>query len=596
MDLHSSYALLRVTPPDVHTLTFAAPQPAALRAWLAELPKANLGEVARRLYTALQELNRLRTPPANRLQLLELLQPEVQYACSQLQKHLRSQVAILDARRQQIASLCQTLQLQLARAAKLTAGELLAQPDSPARGPLAARALRLGLQALYQALGQFSLLHLAPPRGFWLELHQFYRSACSQQLEQQPLANGPGTPQTIEQCYLASLLLGCARTNQLRQQTIQLLVEALPTWSGRAQLQDAGQPDSLFAFAPGADSPPRHTCLLQDEPPAQLLGLAPQRLVADLSGYLQLGQGQRAHANLALPPGIGDDLLQHLCAAWSSPTARAFKRSTGSGSLNACLGIPALHYFVAGQRPFADCLQRPDAEVSVDFQRRQRERDAWSRAFDAGHDDGLLHRQRERIDFTRSAAAETAADGAEYPRHQLQVLDQSPGGYRLAWDDSPPNQLQSGDLIGLQHPGEPGWHIALIRWIRQQRDSHLQLGVELLAPRAQPCGLRPLPKAGQPGQYLRGLLLEAIPALDRPPLLIAPHLPFQQGQKILLNLDGREQRILLGRRFPLSDSFNQFEFRPLEETATAPERKPLTGLQMIGGPEAEGFDSLWESL
>ncbi|HYQ39635.1 MAG TPA: molecular chaperone, partial [Pseudomonas sp.] len=372
MDLHTSYDLLRVTPPDLPALSFAAAKPAAVGAWLAELPKANLGETARRLYTALQELNRLQTPPANRLQLLELLQPEVQFACAQLERHLRNQVVILDARRQQIATLSQTLQQQLARAAKLTASEALRLPASEA-GTLAGRALLLALQGLYRLLCQYCLLYIPPPQGFWLELHQLYRAASRQGLERLPLAAGKGATQTIEQCYVSSLLLGCARGNQLRQQAIQLLGEALPAWSSRARLQDAALADSLFAFAPNADSPPRHTSLLQDEVRPRLLGLAPQGLVADLREYLLLGREQRVHAKLPVPHGITDELLQHLCIAWSAPAERAFNRVPGDGSLSACIGISALHYFAAGRRSFAEVLQLPDEEVSVCFQRRQRE-------------------------------------------------------------------------------------------------------------------------------------------------------------------------------------------------------------------------------
>lgn len=599
MDLHSSYDLLRVTPPDLLTLSFAAPQAAAVRAWLGELPKANLGETARRLYTALQEVNRLRTAPANRLQLLELIEPEVQFACSQLQKHLRSPVVILDERRQQIAALCQTLQQQLARAAKLTASEALRLPPGNDSGQLCARALLLAQHALYQMLCQFSLLYTPPSQGFWLELHQLYRIAASRQLERLPLPAIDGSEQTIEQCYLASLLLGSARCNQLRQQAILLLGEILPAWSPRARLQPARQPGSLFAFAPATDSPPRYTSLLQGEDPQQLLGLDPQGLVGELRAYLQLGVQQRLHARLKMPHGISDDLLQHLCTAWSAPAERAFNRQPGSGSLNACLGIRALHYQVAGQRSFADTLQLPDAAVSVDFQRHERERDPWNRAFDAARNEALLRKPHKRIDYHPGATAATEERDL-YPCHQLQVVNHSPGGYCLAWDDTPPDQLQTGDLIGLQHPGERGWNIALIRWIRQPRGSGLQLGIELLAPRAQPCGLRPQPERNQPGHYLRGLLLNAIPALGRPAMLIAPHLPFQQGQKIVLNLDGREQAVQLTRRHALSGSFNQFEYRSLEAAPAAPraaaDGKSVTALRLVGEPDPVGFDSLWESL
>ena len=595
MDLHSSYALLRVAPPDLATLSFAAPQPAALRGWIAELPKANLGETARRLYTALQELNRLRTPPANRQQLLELLEPEVLFVCSQLQKHLRSPVVILDERRQQIAALCQTLQQQLARAAKLTASEGLSLPIGDDSRLLCARALLLAQHALYQMLCQFSLLYTPPVQGFWLELHQLYRVASSRQLERLSLPATDGSEQTIEQCYLASLLLGSARCNQLRQQAILQLGEALPAWSRYAALQGVRQAGSLFAFAPATDSPPRYATLLQEEDPAQLLGLAPQQLVDELRTYLKQGSLQRPNARLQVPHGLGDDLLQHLCTAWSAPAERAFSRQPGSGSLSACLGIRALHYHVAGQRDFAESLQLPADAVSVDFQRH--ERDPWSRAFDAERNEALLRRENDSIDYKPTGA--TAAERSPYPCHQLQVVNHSPGGYCLAWDDSPPDQLQTGDLIGLQHPGERGWNIALIRWIRQPRGSGLQLGIELLAPRAKPCGLRPLADGKPQGQYLRGLLLGAIPALGRPALLIAPTLPFQQGQKVLLNLDGQAQAVQLTRRHALSGSFNQFEYRSLEAPPARAEPrggKSVTTLRVLGDNEASGFDSLWESL
>lgn len=598
MDLHASYALLRIAPPDLPTLSCCTPQPAALRAWLGELPKANLGETARRLYSALLELNRLRTPAANRLQLLELVQPEVRFVCIQLQQHLRSQVVILDARRQQIATLCQTLHQQLARAAKLTASEALQLPPTDSSRQLAARALLLALQSLYQLLCQSSWLYTAPCQGLWLELHQLYRAACSRQLERLALQHaGHGTAQTVEQYYLASLLLGSARCNQLRQPAILVLGQNLPSWSRLARLQDSRLPGSLFAFAPSTDSPPRYTSLLQQEAPAQLQGLDPHSLVDALREYLLLGREQRVHARLPVLHGVGDELLQHLCTAWSAPAERAFNRIPGTGGISACVGIRVLHYHLAGQRSFAECLQLPEHEVSVDFQRRLREQDPWSRAFDAARHGEPLHKPRERIDYRQGRAEGEAppAEREEYPLHQLQVVNHSPGGYCLAWDDSPPEQLQTGDLIGLQHPGERGWNIALIRWIRQPHGSGLQLGVELLAPRAQPCGLRLLQRSDQHAHYLRGLLLAAIPTLGRPAMLIAPHLPFQQGQKVQLNLDGREQSILLTQRHTLSANFNQFEYRPLE--ATAPhERKPVTAWRLVGDPGPEGFDSLWESL
>ena len=79
MESPSQPLLLRVPTPDCQGLSFCEPNTRDLKIWLAGLPKANLGETARLLYQAMRELNQLRTPTQNRLQLLELMRPEIHF-------------------------------------------------------------------------------------------------------------------------------------------------------------------------------------------------------------------------------------------------------------------------------------------------------------------------------------------------------------------------------------------------------------------------------------------------------------------------------------------------------------------------------------
>jgi hypothetical protein len=57
-----------------------------------------------------------------------------------------------------------------------------------------------------------------------------------------------------------------------------------------------------------------------------------------------------------------------------------------------------------------------------------------------------------------------------------------------------------------------GWSVAVVRWIRQVRGGGTQMGIELIAPHAQACGLQLVRKAEQNSQYLRALLLPEISA------------------------------------------------------------------------------------
>ncbi len=114
MESKSLHIQLRVPTPSRETLSFCEASPRALRDWLAGLPKANLGETARQLYQALTELNQLRVSSELRLQLLELLRPDVHFVCSHLERHYLNQPIVLSERPRKVAGLCQALQNHLA--------------------------------------------------------------------------------------------------------------------------------------------------------------------------------------------------------------------------------------------------------------------------------------------------------------------------------------------------------------------------------------------------------------------------------------------------------------------------------------------------
>jgi len=63
---------LKLPPHDLEVLSFCAPQPKKVQAWVEGLPKMNVGESAKRLYSAIQELNRLKTDSETRFQLIQL--------------------------------------------------------------------------------------------------------------------------------------------------------------------------------------------------------------------------------------------------------------------------------------------------------------------------------------------------------------------------------------------------------------------------------------------------------------------------------------------------------------------------------------------
>lgn len=587
----SLHLLLRALTPTQSSLSFCEPTPRDLKRWIATLPKANLGETARLLYQAIGELNQLLTPSDNRLQMLELLRPEVYYVCKNLERHFLSQAIVLDERPRKVANLCQALQNHLAVGYKQIIIRVVSR-YSKDRANLLTTALQRALHCLKGPLIRASQLYCPVPDGLWLELHQIYLIAHQHQLQNiavpDNLANHTRTL-SVQQTYVVALLLGCSRCNQMRQLNIGRLAEVLEPWSALVKLQSPAEASSLFAVAQSLDAPPRYKSLFAEEQLPHLLGINPLPLANALKNYLDLPAEQRSKSTLWVPHGFTLDLLQHLAAAWGDVSERTFQRTAGQGSLTLCIGMSALHYYLGGQKSFSEMLKLPAvsnaAKFSTQFANSQSS-DTWSIAFDAEPDASA----NTALPYEEIQYHPPEEDGGDplsnaqqsFPTHPLNVINHSPGGYCLAWPKDVPSQLQAGEMVGIQDGPDQGWSIAVVRWIRQVKGGGTQMGIELVAPHAQPCGLQLNRVGDQNPPYLRGLLLPEVRAIDQPATVLAPRLPFQEGQQVKINTSGEERDAHLGKRRTGTPSFNQFEYQVIE-TPTAP-------------AQADEFDSLWTLL
>jgi len=582
------------------SLSFCDATPRDLKRWIAGLPKANLGETARLLYQGLGELNLLRTPSENRLQLLELLRPEVYYVCKHLERHFLNQAIVLDERPRKVANLCQALQNHLAIGYKQIAMRVASKGGKDRS--LLTTALQRALHCLNGPLVRASQLYCPVPEGLWFEVHQLYQVALAHQVQNTPVFDEQASqplPLSVENTYIVALLLGCARSNQMRQNNIARLAEVLEPWSAQVRLQGAEQVSSLFAVAPGSDAPPRYTSLFAVEQLPNLIGIDTLPLVEAIKDYLQLPADLRGQSRLQVPSGLSLDVLQHLSAAWGEAAERTFQRTPGQGTVTLCVGMSALHFYLGGQRSFSDILKIPAASKAAQFTvqlSNSAEKDAWNHAFDAqraGSADTLLPYEEIQYHVTDADSSQAAFNSAEdFPTHGLQIINHSPGGYCLAWPKEVPAQLQAGEMVGVQDPSSQGWSVAVVRWIRQVRSGGTQMGIELVAPHAQPCGLQLLRGGEGHSQYLRALLLPEISAIGVPATLLAPRLPFQEGHKVIINSNGEERRAGLNKRLASTGSFNQFEYRLLEQPVT-PKTDPSAG--GLGVAE-DDFGSLWKIL
>ncbi|WP_440058640.1 molecular chaperone [Pseudomonas fragariae (ex Marin et al. 2024)] len=586
--------LLRAPTPTQSSLTFSEANPRDLKRWISRLPKANLGEMARQLYQGLTELNQLITPSENRLQLLELLRPEVYFVCKHLERHFLNQAIVLDERPRKVANLCQALQNHLATGYKQIIQQVAPRYTRDQAG-LFSTALQRAVHGLNGPLIRANQLYCPVQDGLWLELHQIYQIARQYQLHntpvEEPLAHHSKVL-SVEQTYVIALLMGCSRCNQMRQLNIGKLADALEAWSALVKLQSPATQSSLFALDPTADKPPLYRTLFSDEQSPRLLGINTLALAEAINQYLALPDDQRTPSPLLIPTGINTDLLQHLAVAWGDVAERTFQRTPGQGTLRLCIGMSALHFYVAGQKSFSELLQLNSATSAASFSLKMANDDAddpWASAFDTqrGKTSSVLL-PYEEIEYPKNDGDSDSLSNNQhtFPTFDLNIVNHSPGGYCLAWQKDVPQQLQAGELVGIQDDAGQGWSVAIVRWIRQVRSGGTQMGIELIAPFAQPCGMQ-LIREQQNSQYLRTLMLPEVRAMEKPPTVLAPRLPFQEGSMVMVNVNGEERRASLSNRQVSSASYNQFEYQMYDAPKAAETEKAR--------PDQE-FDSLWGTL
>ncbi|WP_193072398.1 molecular chaperone [Pseudomonas sp. FME51] len=584
---------LRVPQQTLTSLSFADSSEKGITDWIANLPKANIGETARQLYQGVIELNQLQVSPEKRLAMLEQIRPQVHYVCSSLARYYLGQSIVLEDRPRKVANLSQSLQNHLANGYKIVVAHEH-EMKSRGRTELVMQAIQRAIRALCGPLLRAYQLYCPVADGIWLEIHQLYLLARKRNQHQIPVKDPEslsGKTLSIEQAYLAVLLMGAARPNQIRQTTMAKLFARLEDWSNLVVLVEPESVDALFIINLDMDCSPRYRSQVLDEDLTGSLGLDTRQLVDTIKQYLL--DSEPARNRLQVPEGLGVELLQHISQSWGDLAERTFNRMPGRGELNVTIGMSATHFQVAG-KSFSRFLNTDDNNPFSEANRRAAQ-EGWSNAFDGDHSIDWAPRDVEKIDYNSPTEPSDEENAESYPVHSLRIINHSPGGFCLTWPREVPKQLQAGELLGVQEDVDQGWSLAVVRWIRQVRGGGTQMGIELIAPHCTPSAIKLLRKTEQPSRYLRALMVPEVTSIDRPPTLLTPRLPFQLNNKVMLYLDGQELRAQLVDRITATGSFSQFEHHVLDQMKKTGNQTETDSTSFTISTE-DDFDSLWKSL
>ncbi len=530
--------------------------PQAIEQWRSQLPLSDIAASAKSMYFTLLDSHQAPISYKERFEILSLLRPTLRYICQSLQKFYDSQ-EVLTQQQRPIADLENSLNFEMLNSYKLVIEEAYEQFFSDQRIIMSSfqNALTLCTKIIFNAYEQ----HRPAPDGIWLELHALYKLAESKNLVTKSLKKYLTWQcrfNTLADIYKHCLLFSIANPNHLRRAQIVQSLYAIESWAPLLLMKTEDSNDScLFIVDPHQDSPPRYSGLYPKPPfEGYFLNLEhindrlSKLLVVHTNGNFEKMSKQYSSSELALSVPYIESILN----AWRSLRERAHKRIGTQGHINVCLGISASHWFVRHQIPFQTNENDSDM-VNIDL-----------------NIDSLPHLQPH-----------SENDLAKHEKYLCELINQSEKGYCLKWPDEAPIQLQTGEIIGLEIEIEPNsgkvWSIGTIRWLKNESDNSIFIGVELLSLEALAVETR---LADTTSPYsIPTLVFPEIPEKNIPMRLIAPPLPFKTGNEIELEHNNHVYSATLQKVYSTTASYQEFGLHFAYQALVFPQRKVTANSQ-----------------
>ncbi len=596
--------------------------PKETEAWFEALPMANIGETARRVFSTLVEFNRIEVPDLLRARTVEKFRPPVEYITSNLQKYYVDVGLPLSPKGAKTSSLARELQKELAISYKVIVERMISGDSANFDRRLLVIALHRTLTYLGQILYQNALVYAGWPEGIWREINSVYAYASQNHIHDIPVKpddgrNAQGST-TIEDQFKALMLFASATPHRLRQSHAQLLFSHLAEWSQYTVIldrDDGGTSLGRFNVDLWADSSPMHNSLRTPVPGKRIAILDVRELLKKLRSDFEQAPWDNRSGLQTGKQVLTRPLIRLLIMAWSRPPDRRFVRTKLNFDLHVVAGLHAIYGNLQAedQPPYAT-TRAPlfTLEESEPRPATPRNRLKWSSGSlenaslapldsefvndEMFHDSFLVGSRGPVVpppqpEVRREPDPQPEAPAPEENRHAVKTVNESAGGYCIRWQGEQIPKVKIGELIGVESPSDRRrYGLGVIRWMKQQPDQALDLGLEVISTRCEAADVREAGKTAgrtRTPSYKCLVINDTDPASNATASLVMSAMSLETGVDLLLSMAGREQLIRLTKLVEFSSAFARYHFElvRLEQDENQDGDSPF-----------DEFSELWNSL
>lgn len=327
--------------------------------------------------------------------------------------------------------------------------------------------LRRAIYAIAWQVRIANLIAAPTPVGLWQQLHSAFATARRLQLDD---IAGPHGSASIRSYYINIILTAIAQPSSFSAMELEFIADYVAKCAPPIDLTDIPPADSdgIFWIDPEKDVPGHALVRRIPGPEISVLYFSCAAIASQaLQHQKELLEGTPAEL-LGLPPfadtHTGPGVLLRLSQLWGHPAKRRFPRRRQSYRASLCPGLGNLWQLI----------KSPTAP---------RDLSEWM------------------------------------------VINESPDGYALMHMAGHTEHLKVGNIVALQAIDDDPeayspWNICIIRWAISENPEHIELGLQMLAPRATAVEVAN-PAAPLPGK-VAALILPSMPPVRQTQSLVVP--------------------------------------------------------------------------
>jgi hypothetical protein len=324
---------------------------------------------------------------------------------------------------------------------------------------------------------------------------------------------------TIENTYKHALLMSLADPQHLTQKNMRLAAEYLAFHVENAKISIVAPLEittSCFIVNLSSNKPPVPYSKQKTAPnPDSDILLQTLDLVIAIHQDLGTLQNNQLPKDGGIPANSNReehiDLLTYLIKHWGVTQKRIFNRTKSEGEIEIVSGIPAIHYF---------------SSVNA-----------------------------ENSSKTKTAQPQINDENTPQPS-RWHIINISAIGMSVRRHPTAEKNIRIGGLLGFKTKNEQHWSLGLVRWATCGTRDRLDIGVQLIAPRAQSA----IARIDKTGREEMVLLLPEIVAVKQLATIIARVGTYQPARQLSITYNNNTIVVMLTKIVERSHHFERIQY------------------------------------